>query len=70
MTQRLPLNQWHELGVRRLDGNVLPKVTIDASLVEAESNTFLVYGNYDTLLSYNCAHYYALSVGLLADQLN
>ena len=66
----LPLNQWHELGVRRLDGNVLPKVTIDASLVEAESNTFLVYGNYDTLLSYNCAHYYALSVGLLADQLN
>ena len=70
MTQRLPLNQWHALGVRRLDGNVLPKVTIDASLVEAESNTFLVYGNYDTLLSYNCAHYYALSVGLLADQLN
>ena len=70
MTQRLPLDRWHELGVRRLDGNVLPKVAIDASLVEAESNTFLVYGNYDTLLSYNCAHYYALSVGLLADQLN
>ena len=70
MTQRLPLDRWHELGVRRLDGNVLPKVAIDAGLVEAESNTFLVYGNYDTLLSYNCAHYYALSVGLLADQLN
>ena len=70
MTQRLPLSQWHELGVRRLNGNHLPKVTIDASLVETESNAFLVYGNYDTLLSYNCAHYYALSVGLLADRLN
>jgi membrane-bound lytic murein transglycosylase B len=70
MTQRLPLSQWHELGVRRLNGNHLPKVTIDASLVETESNAFLVYGNYDTLLSYNCAHYYALSVGLLADRFN
>jgi membrane-bound lytic murein transglycosylase B len=29
----------------------------------------LVYDNYDVLLSYNCAHAYALSVALLSDRL-
>jgi membrane-bound lytic murein transglycosylase B len=28
-----------------------------------------VYGNYEALLGYNCAHAYALSVGLLSDRL-
>ena len=32
-------------------------------------NAFLVYDNYEALLDYNCAHTYALSVGLLADRL-
>jgi membrane-bound lytic murein transglycosylase B len=27
-----------------------------------------VYDNYDVLLSYNCAHAYALGVGLLSDR--
>ena len=31
--------------------------------------TFLLYDNYEALLGYNCAHSYALSVGLLADRL-
>ena len=30
---------------------------------------FLVYENYDAILRYNCAHYYALTVALLADQI-
>ena len=29
----------------------------------------LVYPNYDVLLSYNCAHLYALSVAMLSDRL-
>jgi membrane-bound lytic murein transglycosylase B len=40
-----------------------------ASLLRAGSKSFLVYGNYDTILAYNCAHAYALSVGLLADRI-
>jgi membrane-bound lytic murein transglycosylase B len=28
-----------------------------------------VYRNYDALLEYNCAHAYALSVGLLANRI-
>jgi hypothetical protein len=41
---------------------------MDASLVTTgDTRTFLVYQNYESLLGYNCAHYYALSVALLAD---
>jgi membrane-bound lytic murein transglycosylase B len=29
-----------------------------------------VYRNYETLLDYNCAHSYALSIALLADRLH
>jgi membrane-bound lytic murein transglycosylase B len=43
---------------------------MDASLVTTGDNhTFLVYRNYEALLGYNCAHYYALSVAMLADRL-
>jgi membrane-bound lytic murein transglycosylase B len=28
-----------------------------------------VYGNYEALLAYNCAHRYALSIGILADRI-
>ena len=40
-----------------------------AGLVDVGERTFLVYPNYDAILGYNCAHYYALTVALLADQL-
>jgi membrane-bound lytic murein transglycosylase B len=69
MTERKPLNEWQEMGVRLVDGRPLPRSTIEAGLVQTDERTFLVYKNYDALLGYNCAHYYALSVALLADQL-
>jgi len=34
-----------------------------------DKRTFLVYRNYEAILGYNCAHYYALSVALLADRI-
>jgi membrane-bound lytic murein transglycosylase B len=46
---------------------VLPSAEITASLVMAGTRSFLLYDNYDTLLGYNCAHTYALSVALLSD---
>jgi len=67
MTVALPLKEWQRLGVRLKDGRTLPSADQSASLVSGSSRHFLVYGNYDALLEYNCAHAYALSVALLAD---
>ena len=50
-------------------GTRAPRGDRIASLVTAGSRSFLVYRNYEALLAYNCAHVYALSVGLLGDRL-
>jgi membrane-bound lytic murein transglycosylase B len=68
MTNPAPLARWQALGVRSADGSALPKVERDASLVHDGRRSFLVYNNYESLLGYNCAHTYALSVALLADR--
>lgn len=69
MTERRPLSEWQAVGVRRPDGGALPKINRMAGLVDVGTRKFLVYPNYDAILSYNCAHYYALSVALIADRL-
>jgi len=69
MTEPLLLARWEEIGVRLPGNRPLPKANMAASLVRAGSKSFLVYRNYDTILDYNCAHAYALSVGLLADRI-
>jgi membrane-bound lytic murein transglycosylase B len=69
MTAWLPLEQWQAFGVRRRDGGALPSADMAASLVSGSTRHFLVYRNYDTLLEYNCAHAYALSVALLGDRI-
>jgi membrane-bound lytic murein transglycosylase B len=68
-SEPLPLSRWRELGVRTSSGGTLPHAELNASLVRAGSRSFLVYANYETLIAYNCAHAYALSVGLLSDRL-
>jgi membrane-bound lytic murein transglycosylase B len=70
MTERRPLSEWRALGIRLKSGEPLPRAEIEAGLVETEDRSFLVYGNYDALLRYNCAHHYALSVALLADRIH
>jgi len=69
MTERRPLNTWSESGVRLKSGAALPGSDIPAGLIETGGRSFLVYPNYDVLLSYNCAHLYALSVAMLSDRL-
>ena len=69
MTVRRPLKQWRALGVRAIDGKALPAADRDASLFRAGRRAYLVYGNYEALLGYNCAHAYALAVGQLADRI-
>lgn len=69
LTVAVPLKQWQQLGVRTTAGAALPKVDRAASLLRAGKKHYLVYSNYDTLLGYNCAHAYALAVGLLSDRI-
>lgn len=69
MTPPQTLNEWRRKGFRTAAGALLPVSTAPASLVQAGRRSFLLYSNYDALLGYNCAHTYALSVGLLADRL-
>ena len=70
MTARRDLEDWDEFGVRRADGKPLPRADVEASLVTTgDKRTFLVYRNYEAILGYNCAHYYALSVAMLGDRL-
>ncbi len=68
MTVRLPLAEWQRLGVRTVGGAALATLDQEASLVSGASRHFLVYRNYDALIEYNCAHAYAISVGLLGDR--
>jgi membrane-bound lytic murein transglycosylase B len=69
MSERLPLEAWRTMGVHDIDGSPLPRADIMAGLVDVGERQFLVYPNYDAILGYNCAHYYALTVALLADRL-
>jgi peptidoglycan lytic transglycosylase B len=69
MSTAQPLTHWRNLGFRTMANRPLPKSTRTASVFTAGSRTFLVYSNYDAFLAYNCAHTYALSVGLLSDRL-
>jgi membrane-bound lytic murein transglycosylase B len=66
MSVVLPVAEWQRLGVRQTDGRNLPDEWPDGALVSGTSRFFLVHHNYDALLEYNCAHSYAVGVGLLA----
>jgi membrane-bound lytic murein transglycosylase B len=69
MTERRPLAEWQSIGVRLASGAALPQADLTAGLVDVGERTFLVYPNYDAILAYNCAHYYALTVALLSERL-
>jgi len=69
MTVARPLSAWKTLGVTLADGRPLPAADLSASLVRGEKRYFLVYGNYQALLAYNCSHSYAITVGLMADKI-
>jgi membrane-bound lytic murein transglycosylase B len=66
------LREWQALGVRRTGGGDLPTRSLPAALVvgdEGDDHGWLVYRNFCSLMRYNPAFRYALSVGLLADAL-
>ena len=61
--------EWRRLGVAPL-GSIGDEVL--ASLFQPDgpgTPAYLLTGNYRVILQYNCSNYYALSVGLLADEI-
>jgi membrane-bound lytic murein transglycosylase B len=70
LTIRRPVERWAADGLRSMDGSPLPRSRVPASfVVTTDARSFLVYRNYESILAYNCSHYYALGVALLADRL-
>ena len=64
------LQEWQDLGIRKADGSDLPTRSIPAALIAADSGDgegYIIYRNFCTIMSYNPAFKYALSIGLLSD---
>ena len=67
-----PLPEWQDLGIRRIDGSDLPNVDISGAVIVPagiRGPAFLVYGNFEAILTWNRSLLYAVSVGHLADRL-
>lgn len=72
LEHKAPLSTWADLGVRPMDSDVLPTPAMNASLLDmgdGRGPNFLVYNNFRTLMVWNRSTYFALSVGLISDQL-
>ena len=64
MTASLGMAEWRRAGGCAAAGGALDGP--EASLVRAGKRRFLVHANYEASLHYNCAHHYALAIGILA----
>ena len=67
------MNEWSKLGFLSIDGQPLPaRNNLEARLIAPDGingRMFLVYPNYKNILYYNCSSYYAVSIGLLSDEI-
>ena len=68
------LSEWNDLGFKDINNNSLPKRDdLESRLVAPDGingRMFIVYPNYKNILYYNCSSYYAISVGLLSDEIS
>ena len=67
-----PLSEWQEKGIRRLNGDELPKRNIEAALILGDSGDnkgYLVYRNFCSIMKYNPSFKYALGVSMLAEKI-
>ena len=68
------LPEWSKLGFKTVKNAELPqRANLEARLVAPDGingRMFLVYPNYKNILYYNCSSYYAISIGLLSDEIN
>ena len=67
-----PIDEWQALGVRRIDGTGLPMADIQGSIVlpsEGLEPAFLVYQNYRAFFRWNRSHFFAITLGHLANRI-
>ena len=67
-----PIDEWQALGVRRIDGTALPLAEILGSIVlpsEGPGPAFLTYQNYRAFFRWNRSHFFAITLGHLADRI-
>lgn len=68
-----PISAWKSMGVTDFSGAPLPDENdMTASIVAPDGlggETYIVYGNYQTIMAWNRSTYFATSVGLLADSI-
>lgn len=72
MSRSRSLQEWAKLGVTRFGGAPLPTRNLKARMVlpdGVDGPAYLVYPNYTSILRYNCAHLYAVTVGDLSNAL-
>lgn len=70
--QYYPLNDFQRLGVKKTNDKALPTYDIQAELYLPAGHTgpaFLLYPNFNVIMTWNLSKSYALSVGLLANKL-
>ncbi len=64
--------EWRADGIQPVSGR-WPDAQTQAILLEPDgpgNTAYLLTGNYRAILDYNCSNFYALSVGLLADEID
>lgn len=67
------LAEWQKLGVRRFEGQDLPKVDMQASLIipdDKDGRIYLVYNNYRVLMHWNRSYYFATAVSYLSERIH
>jgi len=65
-----PVHEWREQGVQPLTPISDNTMTSLFQPDGPDKPAYLLTGNYRVILQYNCSNYYALSVGLLADEIS
>lgn len=66
------LSDWQDKGIRRLNGDNLPKRNLPAALIKGDAGddkAYLVYRNFCSVMKYNPSFKYALGVSMLADKI-
>lgn len=67
-----PVEAWSALGVTQADGSPLPRSELPGAILAPQGHkgpVFLVYPNFNHLLSWNRSNHYALAVAHLSDRL-
>lgn len=66
------VSEWQQKGVTSLDGKELPVSVTRAWIIKPDSDqgrAFMVYDNFRTIMHWNRSYYFAISVGMLADDI-